>query len=129
MSAQTEHKLHHEKHTAYGSGPHNHHRGMILHDGIRVGFSKCDLSPFEDRHCPDDPDPWVLLQAKAEAERARLRLLTIPVRDRCRYGHGPDEQDLNAQGRAFCRECRRLAGVRARLRKAANGIVAAALAA
>ena len=63
----------HDHHTtphASGTSPHQHHRGWIQHDGVRVGYSTCRLGTASTHHCPDEPDPWVRWAEKVMARQA-----------------------------------------------------------
>ena len=124
-----EHRLHHMRRPASGTGTHNHHRARLEHRGDSVGYWRCGQGIAPTFACPDEPDPWVRLSEKAAARRKEEMARIKPARDRCRYGHGAEHQTRNAQGSAFCKECQRLAGLRSRMKRAATSIVAAALAA
>ena len=130
MSAEVTHRNHHESHIAYGTGNHNHHRGRLERDGAAVGYSRCDLGTGPLRACPDEPDPLERLLVKLAEAAARQPVVGIlPSRDRCRYGHGAEHQTWNSQHHPICVECRRLASMKARMKRSASAIVAAALAA
>lgn len=118
-----EHRLHgaHLRRPARATGDHDHHRAQLERHGVRVAFWQCAASPFPDRHCPDQADPWVLLLEKAQ-QPTRREPAEVPSRERCRYGHGPAHQTRNAAGHPVCRECARLAGIRSRLRRASIAI-------
>ena len=125
MTAELTHRNHHEKITAYGTGTHTHHRARLSHGSEAVGYWRCAQGTAPTFHCPDDPDPWLALTEKI----VRRGALLMPTRDRCRYGHAAEYQTRNKQGSAICLECRRLASVKARMKRAATAIVAAAMAA
>lgn len=112
-----------------GTGGHTHHRSAIEHDGLRVGFWRCAQGIGPTFHCPDEPDPWILMQRKVAERRERRASAVMPARDRCRYGHAAEYQTRNRQGSAICVECRRLASMKARMKRSASAIVTAALAA
>jgi hypothetical protein len=102
VSAETEHRLHHVKRQAHGTGEHIHHRGQIEHGGLRQAYWRCALA--DGGPCPSDPDPWVLLQAKAEARPKPQRVARLRGGDTfCPGGHLPGPRD--SEGR--CVECRR----------------------
>lgn len=60
---------HHATPHASGTSPHQHHRGWIQHDGVRVGFARCALGAAPTLHCPEDPDPRDRLAEKLAARR------------------------------------------------------------
>ena len=123
MTAQVEHRNHHEKATAYGTSGHTHHRRRMEQDGVAVGYWACEKVNWAP--CPDEPDPFARLLVKL-AERV------VPVdeperlhsRDRCRYGHGAEFQTWNNQHHPICVECRRLASLKAGMKRAADRIAA-----
>ncbi len=130
MSAETVHRDHHQTFTlARGTGPHNHHRGRLERGGQAVGYSICLMGTGPLRACPDEPDPEARLLAKLAAAREARAAARMPARDRCRYGHAAEYQTRNRQGSAICVECRRLASMKARMKRSASAIVTAALAA
>jgi hypothetical protein len=129
MSAEVTHRNHHESHIAFGTGPHNHHRGRLERDGAAVGYSVCMMGTGPLRACPDEPDPEARLLVKLATAREARAAARMPARDRCRYGHAAEYQTRNRQGSAICVECRRLASMKARMKRSASAIVTAALAA
>lgn len=84
-----------------GTGDHQHRRAWIQHDGQRMGYNRCLLGTGDERACPDEPDPWVRLQAKADA-RSRPQV-TDPswFCDR----HTPDRWRTYS-GNRICLDCR-----------------------
>jgi len=72
MTAQVEHRNHHEKATAYGTGGHTHHRRRMEQDGVAVGYWACEKVGWDP--CPDEPDPFARLLVKL-AERV------VPVKE------------------------------------------------
>lgn len=98
----------HDHHTiphASGTSPHQHHRGWIQHDGIRVGFARCALGTAPTHHCPDEPDPWVRWAEKVMARQAAAPKRTDPkaVCDR----HSPERWRLySVRAGWLCLDCR-----------------------
>ena len=127
MSAETVHRNHHESHIAFGTSGHAHHRRILERGGQRVAFWACERNGWGP--CPDEPDPEARLLAKLAAAREARAAARMPARDRCRYGHAAEYQTRNRQGSAICVECRRLASMKARMKRSASAIVTAALAA
>jgi hypothetical protein len=54
-----------------GTGGHTHHRSAIEHDGLRVGFWRCEKGTPDAPWCPSEPDPWILMQRKVAERRAK----------------------------------------------------------
>lgn len=127
MSAETVHRNHHESHIAFGTSGHTHHRRILERGGQRVAFWACERNGWGP--CPDEPDPEARLLVKLAAAREARAAAWMPARDRCRYGHAAEYQTRNRQGSAICVECRRLASMKARMKRSASAIVTAALAA
>ena len=127
MSAETVHRNHHESHIAFGTSGHTHHRRILERGGQRVAFWSCERNDWGP--CPDEPDPEARLLVKLAAAREARAAARMPARDRCRYGHAAEYQTRNRQGSAICVECRRLASMKARMKRSASAIVTAALAA
>lgn len=96
-----EHRLHHVRRPASGTGTHNHHRGVIIHDGLRQGFNRCDLGIAPTFACPDEPDPWVRLGEKAKAgKRGKPEAAPRPFCER----HPPDRVRQRGRNRV-CADC------------------------
>lgn len=86
---------------AHWTGDHRHTRGWIEHDGQRMGYARCALGVAPTFHCPDDPDPWLRLQAKANAHAKPKAKEATWFCDR----HTPDRWRTYS-GNRLCLDCR-----------------------
>ena len=72
-----EHRLHHMRRPASGTGQHNHHRARLEHRGDSVGYWRCSTGIAPTFACPDEPDPWVRLSEKAAARPKPRRVAVL----------------------------------------------------